>query len=193
MVRVLSEEDAVRRPHLVEYDRRNPSPHFTPEQIKYINSLPNELSDRDRAKLDEIEYFILNRNHGHLLSVAIPGLRVHPAIEVRYVKRFNAEPYWKMINEFLKHVPTDFPRDQVGRCNLPAFRLTLPDGAQFYPIEFNGDLPAWRKRLDETAKVYRTTIGHWQDGKFSVSDGNVLEFADMDVKWLKSVEYPPDF
>ena len=193
MVRILSEEDAIRRPHLVEYDRQNPSPHFTLRQIQYIESLPNGLSDRDLVKLEEVEWFILNRNIGYLTSSAVPGLRIHPGIEVRYVKRFSANAYWDMINGFLAYVPSDFPRDQIGRCNLPGYRLTSPDGAQFYPIEFNGDLPAWRKRLNESAKAHGTQIGHFENGKFVLFDGQRIELADMTVKRVGQEPYPPDF
>ena len=94
-----------------------------------------------------------------------------------------------MRNDF----PPDFPPDQVGRCNLPAFRLTSPDGAQFYPVQYNGDFMAWRKRLDDNAAFFKTSIGRFENGKFVVSDGRQLEFADMDVKWVGEENYPSDF
>ena len=193
MKKVMSEEKRAQRPDLIEYDREHPSSHFSSEWVRYIESRQIGLSERDHQRLDQIEFFILNLNHGGLISCAIPGLREVPSIEVRYVKRFSTIGYWRMINEFFEYIPPDFPQDQVGRCNMPAFRLTLPDGAQFYPVQYNGDFLAWRKRLDDSAAFFKTLIGRFENGKFVVSDGRQLEFADMDVEWVGEGKYPSDF
>ena len=141
MKKVMSEEKKARRPDLIEYDRSNVSPHYTPELIRYIESRQPGLTARDHAKLDEIEWFVLNLNHGGLVALAVPGLRTYPSSESRYIKRFNDDPYDKMLRYFLSYVPPHFPEDQIERYNLRAFKLTSPHGEQFYPIHYNDNLP----------------------------------------------------
>ncbi len=168
MRKVMSEERKAQRPDLIEYDRKNISPHFTPELIRYIESRQPGLSDRDHAKLDEIEWFVLNLNTGCLTSLAMPGLREYKnSIEIRYIKRFSEKTYNRFMKMFMDYVPPDFPSDQIGRYHGEALRLTSPNGDHFYPIYFNGNLPAWRKRLDDNAAFFKTSIGRFEHGKFS--------------------------
>ena len=98
-----------------------------------------------------------------------------------------------MRKEFADRVKPDDPSDQIGGYHGEALRLTSPDGEHFYPIYYHGNLPAWRKRLDETVAFFDTLIGRFQHGKFVVSDGRQIEFADMDVSWVSEGEIPPDF
>ena len=193
MKKVMSEEKKARRPDLIEYDRSNVSPHFTTEMIQFRESRQQGLSARDHAKLDEIEFFILNLNSGGFVSCAVPGLRANPLTEVRYLKRFNKERIEIMMSKFMGYVPHDFPSDQIDRCYFKAFRLKTPDGGKFYPITYNGNLPAWRKRLDDNAAFFKTLIGRFENGKFVLSDGQRIEFADMEVEWVGDEALPRDF
>ena len=193
MKKVMSEEKKALRPDLIEYDRNNVSPHFTPEMIRYIESRQPGLSERDHAKLDNIEWFILNLNTGRFTSLTIPGLRTYAQLENCYIKRFNEKPYLTMKKEFMDYVPPDFPTDQIGRYHGEALRLTSPVGEHFYPIYYNGDLPAWRKRLDDNAAFFKTLIGRFKHGKFAVSDGRQIPFADLDVTWATREDRPSDF
>lgn len=178
---------------LVPYDPKSPDPCITPEAIRYINSRQSGLTDRDIAKLDEIEWFTFHRQLKHLVQFAIPGLRPSKSSEVRYVKRYNAQKYSIMIDKFLDYMPSDFPEGQADRCVLPAYRLTSPDGNRFYPIDYNGDLPAWRKRLLDNADHFDTTIGYFDHGRFVISDGQEIEFADLGVASYADEGVPPDF
>ncbi len=178
---------------LVPYDPTDPDPCIKPELIQYIESLQPGLTDRDIAKLDEIEWFTFHRHTKRLTEFAIPGLRPSKHTETRYVRRYNAQKYWTMINDFFSYIPPDFPEDQAERCLLPAYRLTCPGGDHFYPVEYRGDLSAWRKRLIDNAAHFGTTIGYFDHGRFVISDGREVEFADMDVASYDEDGLPPDF
>lgn len=178
---------------LVEYDRENPDPCFTPDLIRYIEFRQPGLTSRDLAKLDEIEWFTCHRHFKDLSEFAIPGLRASRHTEVRYVKRYNAQAYLTMINEFFAYTLPDFSNHRAGGCILPGYRLTCPDGSQFYPVEYNGDLPAWRKRLTDSAVHFGTSIGYFDHGRFVISDGREIEFADMGVASDDDQRLPPDF
>ncbi len=178
---------------LVAYDPKNPDPCITPEFIRYIESRQPGLTDRDIAKLDEIEWFTFHRQLKKLNEFAIPGLRPDHYTETRYVRRYSAKRYWTMISEFLSYMPSDFPVDQAGRCLLPGYRLTCSDGSHFYPVEYNGDLPVWRKRLADNAVHFETLIGYFDHGRFVISDGREIEFADMEVASTPQKSIPDDF
>ena len=193
MKKVMSEEKKAQRPDLIEYDRNNVSPYFTLDLIRYVEGRQTGLTERDHAKLDEIEWFILSLYTGRLTSLAIPGLRVYPRTEHCYIKRFNQNPYRSMKKEFMDYVPPDCPSNQIGGYHGEALRLTSPDGEHFYPIYYHGNLSAWRKRLDDTATFFKTLTGRFQHGRFVVSDGRQIEFADMDVNWVGAGDIPRDF
>ena len=57
------------------------------------------------------------------------------------------------MNTFLAHIPPDFPIEWDGYCNMPVYRLTLINGDQFYPVNFHGNLAAWRKRMSDSAHI----------------------------------------
>lgn len=181
------------RRFLIPYDPENLDPRITPESIQYIESRQAGLTDRDIEKLDGMEWFTFHWPTKTLTMFAIPGLRPSKYTETRYVKRYNAQKYWTIINDFLAYMPSDFPEDQADRCRLPAYRLTPPGGDHFYPVEYNGDLPAWRKRLLHNAVHFGTTIGYFDHGRFVISDGREIEFADMDVASYAEEGVPPDF
>lgn len=193
MRKVLNEEDAITRPFLVEYDREIPAPEFTPDLIRYIESRQNGLSARDMAKLEGIEWFVYNKYFNVMLTFDVPGIRESDVEKAAYIKRFSDEPYLALIKRFMNYVPSDFPEDQIGRFNQPSYRLTLANGDQFYPINYNGNFAAWRKRLDDNAKHFDTSIGVFAGGKFVISDGRVVEVVDMDILKLGSGGYPDDF
>lgn len=178
---------------LVEYDPDNVDPCFPPDLVQYIESRQVGLTPRDIAKLDEIEWFTYHRQIKNSNSFSIPGLRERKNLEVRYVKRYNKKNYLKMINDFMAYLPPDFPRDQAERCLLPGCRLTSPDGSKFYPVEYIGDFASWRKRMMDNAEKFGTKIGCFARGRFVVSDGQEIEFADMDVLALEGRHIPPDF
>lgn len=178
---------------MVEYDPKNPDPLFTQAQINYIESRQAGLTERDIAKLDEIEWFIGHRHLKTLASFAIPGLRPSGLHEIRYFKRFDSQPYVEMNKQFFSYVPPDFPIDQVDRCFLQSIRLKDTEENCFYPISYNGNIPAWRKRMLDNADHFETTIGYFDHGRFVVSDGREVEFADMDVLGLEGRYIPLDF
>ena len=178
---------------LVEYDPNRLDPLFSTEQIEYIESRQVGLTERDVAKLNEIEWFIGHRQLKTISSFDIPGIRALQDLENRYFKRFNSKPYVEMNKEFFSYIPPDFPIDQIDRCFLPGLRLTDPDRNHYYPVTYNGDLPAWRKRMLDNAEKFGTTIGCFDHGRFVISDGREIEFADMDVLGLEGRYIPPDF
>lgn len=45
----------------------------------------------------------------------------------------------------------------------------------------------------DNADYFGKTIGHFDHGRFVVSDGREIEFADMDILGLEGRYIPPDF
>jgi hypothetical protein len=178
---------------LVEYDPQNPDPCFTPECIAYIEARQSGLTRRDIAKLDEIEWFTCHRHTRTMNQVAIPGLRPGGRWDTCYVKRFNTDPYLLMLNEFLAYIPDGFPEEQADRWIIEGYRLTSGNGEQFYPIDYNGNLVAWRKRMLDNAEHFGTLIARFDHGRFVVSDGRETEFADMSVAIANGKDIPDDF
>ena len=113
---------------LAPYDPENLDPCITPKAIQYIESRQPGLTDRAIAKLDDIEWFTFHRQLKTLTQFSVPGLRPLKNAEVRYVKRFNTEGYWEMMNRFFSHIPPYFPKELSHKCLAPAYRLTCPNG-----------------------------------------------------------------
>ncbi len=176
--------------NFVEYDHLDPSPHFTKQQIDYIESIRDDFNAEDLARIRDIEWFMLNLNVEGMAEGVIPGLRTKPGIGCLYIRRYSTEKYTKMIDAFLDYIPKDFPKEHVLKCYMPSYRVTLPTGDQFYPIVFHGDLNAWRKRLEESAYVHHTLTGHFDHGKFVVSDGRRFDFSAIKVDKVKSEPIP---
>ena len=193
MRKVLTDEDAVRRRHLVDYDSVNPSPYFSPEQICYFEPLPDGLSEKALENLRKTEWFVLNRNSGYFIECAVPGLRSQPGIEVGYVRRFSTASYVAMMDVFLDCMPTDFPLDQANHFNMPSYRLTSATREKFYPVEYNGEISAWRRRLQHCAEIHNTSIGSFDYGKPAISDGRELDLGDILIEWVRPEPDPSDW
>lgn len=176
---------------LVEYDPQDVDPCFTPECITYIQARQPGLTARDIAKLDKIEWFIFHIHTKTMNQFAIPGLRPGGKWETCYVKRFRDGYYLDIINEFMSYAQIDLPEEQMDRWILPAYRLTCANGDQFYPIEYSGDITAWQGRMVSSAEHFGTSIARFDRGRFVISDGREVEFADMDVA-STNVQTPPD-
>lgn len=177
----------------VEYDPLNIDPCFTPECIAYIQARQPGLTPRDLAKLDDIEWFTFHRHAKTMNQFAIPGLRPGGKWETCYVKRFNVDKYLEMMNVFLSYDQIKIPKGQVDRWILPAYRLTCNNGDKFYPIEYGGDFAAWRERMIGSAEHFGTLIARFDHGRFVISDGREVEFADMDVASTNAEITPDDF
>ena len=194
MARVLTKEDEVLRPHLIEYDRDNPSPMLSEPFLRYVNSIQSGFSKQELDWLNEYEFFIFNTFDGYWTERAIPGIRTEKFIETQYVMRFSNLDYRSMMNEFLKYIPAGFPEDLTDHCFMPNYRLTLANGNKFYPICYNNDLAGWRRQLVESAKLHHTMTGLFENGKFLLSDGQRINFSDLSVASLEGREpYPPDW
>lgn len=195
MGRILTEEDEVRRPHLIEYDRNNPSPKFSDELIQLIETIQDGFSESELALIRDYEYFIFNIYFpNELICRQIPGIRPNKNFEVVYIMRFNNDDYRSMMNRFLEHIPADAPSDLTAHCNMPGERLTIPDGSKFYPINYHYDLAAWRRQISESAKLHNTKTGRFENGKFVLSDGQTINFSDLVITGLTGqVPYPADW
>ena len=165
MARVLTKEDEVRRPHLVEYDRDNPSPRLSEPFLHYVRSIQIGFSKRELEWLNEYEFFIFNTFDGSWTERAIPGIRPKKRIETQYVKRHSSESYRSMMNDFLEYVPPGLPEDLTDYCYMPNYRLTLVNGEKFYPICYHNDFVGWRRQIIESAKLHRTMTGLFRERK----------------------------
>ena len=194
MGRILTKEQEVRLPHLIEYDRDNPSPKLPEHFIRYVASAQAGLSPGEIDWLNEFEYFIFNTFNGCWTEHAVPGLREESGVEVRYVRRYNSDDYRSMMNEFLDHIPSGLPSDLTEYGHMPVFRLTLPNGDKFYPICYHNDLAGWRQQLAESAKLHGTLTGRFVNGKFLLSDGQTFNFSDLAVaSVIMGDPYPSDW
>ena len=195
MGRILTEQDKVLRPHLIEYDRNDPSPHFTSAHIRYIETRQDGFSESELAWIRDYEYFIFNLYYTKgLVARVIPGLRSYPGAETQYVMRYNTMNYQSMMDDFLSYKSPDLPEGLSDYCNMPGCRFTTLDKAHFYPINYHEDLPGWRKLISESAKLHDTLTGQLEGGKFVLSDGRRVSFSDLTVASLTGqVPYPPDW
>ena len=182
------------KPHIVEFDPDAPASVFTREQIDYVNSIAEYLSPSQVEGVRRLEHLIFNRNVNACAWFFVPGLRGDTNFDgtdegIVYVKRFSSARYAKMMDLFLDHEPSDFPKEGSGG-NMPGYRVTLPNGDRFYPIAFFGDLVAWRKRLRESADLHGTELAHFDRGTFVVSDGQRFAFADLRIEALETRRTP---
>ena len=193
MARVLTKEDKILRPHLVEYDRENPSSKLSEPFLQYVNSIQNGFSNQELEWLNEYEFFIFNTFDGYWTERAVPGIRTEK-IETRYVRRYNSYSYRSMMNKFLEYVPPGLPEDFTDHCYMPNYRLTLANGDKFYPICYHNDFVGWRRQLAESAKLHGTMTGLFESGKFVLSNGQRINFSDISVASLEGREpYPADW
>lgn len=194
MVRILTQEDEILRPHLVEYDRDNPSPRLSEPFLRYVRSVQSGFSKQELDWLNEYEFFIFNTFDGYWTERAVPGLRAKKDIETHYVRRYSSADYRSMMNEFLEYIPSGFPKNLTNYCYMPNYRLTLTNGDKFYPICCRNDLAGWRIQIVESAKLHCTTTGQFESGKFVLSNGQRINFSDLTVASLAGREpYPSDW
>lgn len=185
--------------HLIDYDPIDPSPEFTQEQIKFIESVRAHISGEDLAALRRFEWFQLNLNWKQfgeppLLGYgAVPGLRDGPGVGTLYVRRFSSDRHAKMMDSFLDYIPEGFPEGDVRRCHMPGYRLETPNTDVYYPIVFNGNITEWRRRLTESSKIHHTVLGEFDNGKFVLPDGKKFSFGALKLDRLKSKVYPKDW
>ena len=194
MGRILTKEQEIRLPHLIEYDRDNPSPKLSEAFLSYVRSIQTGLSQSELDWLNEFEYFIFNTFNGSWTEHAVPGLRPKRLSEFQYVRRYNSDDYRSMMNEFLDHIPSGLPSDLTEYGHMPVFRLTLPNGDKFYPIRYHNNIAGWRQQLAESAKLHGTLTGRFVNGKFLLSDGQTFNFSDLAVASVIMWDpYPPDW
>ena len=186
------DKDTPLAPHFVFYDYTNPSPAFTEKDVSYIEMPSEYLGDEDLARVRGIEDWVLNTNTGWLNSPAIPGLRPRSTNGHRYVRRYSDDSYERMMDTFLEHIEPKFlPRGLP--CNMPGFRVTVPNGDRYYPIMFHDDLEKWVRVLDEAAAFFQTDLAQFDRGKFVVSGGVIHPFSSVEIEPLEEVPPPKDW
>ena len=169
----------------IAYDYDNPSHPFTPEQIAYIESIREFLSDSEIAQARRIETFSYNTFFGNPNEIGIAGLRPQDRTYCMYLRRFDERPYGRLVDEFLDAVYEDFSEDNIDRVNMPGYRVTTPDGDRYYAFVFNGDLQAWIDRLVAVAGQHGTLMAWFDRGKFCLTDGRQLPFSDLLIEKLE--------
>ena len=168
------------------YDYNNPSLPFTPGQIASIDSIKEFLSDSELAQARQLEtvYFspVLKRASG----IFIAGLRSYNTSSCLYLQRFDERYYEDLLSGFLDAVYDGYPKANLGGVTWPWFRVTMPDGERYYPLQFHGDLQAWTDRMIAVAKEHATTMAWFDKGKFCITDGQKMSFGDLHIERLES-------
>ena len=85
MARVLTKEDELLRPHLIEFDREHPSPKLSEPFLDYVNSIQADFSAEELEWLNNYEFFIFNTFDGTWTERAVPGIRRVKRIETQYL------------------------------------------------------------------------------------------------------------
>ena len=163
----------------IAYDYDNPSPPFTPDQIAYIESIRDFLSDGELAQARRIETFSYNTFFGTPNESGIAGLRPREKTYCMYLRRFDKRPYGRLVDEFLDAVYEDFPEDNINRVNMPGYRVTTPDGDRYYAFVFNGDFQEWINRMVAVGVQHATLMAWFDRGKFCLTDGRQLSFSEL--------------
>lgn len=69
---------------------------------------------------------------------------------------------------------TNPPNAKSGGVNTQGASITLPDNSTFYAIAYHGDIPGWRKDIQEGAQGLHVLLGKIEGDTFIVSDGRVF-------------------
>ena len=170
---------------LIDYDYDNPSFPFTPEQIAYIESIREFLSDSELAQARRIETFRYNTFFGNPNESGIPGLRPRERTYCMYLRRFDERPYGRLVDEFLDAVYEDFSKENINHVMMPGFRVTTPDRDRYYAFVFNSDFQAWINRMIAVATQLGTLMAWFDRGKFRLTDGRQLAFSDLVIEQLE--------
>lgn len=172
-------------PRLIPYDYDNPSHPFTPEQIAYIESVRDFLSEAELVQLRRLERFRYNTFFGTPGELGIPGLRSSENIYCMYLRRYDDRFYGELVNSFLIKVYEDFSAENVNRVLMPGCRVTTPDDDRCYAFEFHGDLQAWIDRMIAVAVQLGTLMAWFDRGKFCLMDGREFAFSDLQIDRLQ--------
>lgn len=170
---------------LIDYDYERPGPPFKPDQIAYIESIREFLSEDELAQARRIETFRYNTFFGGPGELGIAGLRPGDLTYCMYLRRWDERPYDRLVDEFLDAVYEDFPEDNIDRVHMPGYRVTTPDGGRHYAFVFNGDLQAWVDRLIAVALRHATSMAWFERGRFCLTDGRRLPFSDLRIDKLE--------
>ncbi len=133
------------RPRQVgDYRYPDRSSSFNPRQLAYIESVHAFLDESDLRKVRAFEVFRPNIHFETVTAVEIPGLRSDPHSAVVYIKRFGTGPYIELANQFLDRLFDETVVLEIWKFVMRPYRITLPNGDQYYPFTVGVDPAIWR-------------------------------------------------
>lgn len=177
---------------LIKYDYDNPSHPFTSEQIAYIDSIREFLSEDELAQARRLETFHYNTFFGTPNEIGIAGLRPSERTYCLYLRRYDSKSYGDLVDEFILTVYERRPIEKPGGINTPGYRVTTPDGDRYYAFECNGNLQGWIDRMIEVAAQFGTLMAWFDRGKFCLTDGRRLPFSDLRIEQLEGGKLWPE-
>ena len=183
--------------NFVHYDPTRPPPEFNQEMIGDIENFIYPFTEEERKKIFSIEEHIYNKTTKRVNSFGIPGIRpftgTREGIEAIYYSRFSNESYTKMNKTFLETLPDNFPISEKYKINMPGIKITLPDGRQFYPLQYHGNLEARRNMIRYSSEKNGSVLGSFTGNHFYTTDGNNYSFIDLKFDKMTTNKTPKDW
>ena len=179
-------------PNCIPYDYDNPGPPFSPGAIAAVDSIKAFLSDAELAQARRLETVYFSSIFKGAAGTSIPGLRSYETSACLYVTRYNDLYYEDLMQGFIDRVYEGCPKASLGGVHWAWFRVTTPDGNRHYPLDFHGNLQAWKDRMAAVANDVRTTLAWFDRGKFCLTDGRRFAFGDLTIDRLEGGKPIPD-
>ena len=178
------------RAYPYNYDRLLPP--FTAENTAALESIKEFLSDSELDQARRLETVYFSSVFQRVVGTFIPGLRHYDTSFCLYVRRFNSIYYEELLENFMDAVYTGCLKEDLGGIHWDWFRVTVPDGDRYYPLDFHGNLQGWIDRMIAVATEKGTTMGWFDKGKFCLTDGRKMAFGDLCIERLKGGEPIPN-
>jgi hypothetical protein len=109
----------------------------------------------------------------------VPGTRPGEEVSVRYVSFDDPASIPKLFHEVLNKIRPKLVK--TGGATLEGTLLELPDGSQFFAIQFNLDLEGWRKQIELGAKELGRATAKVLGGDVIVCDGRSYPLSSCKV------------
>lgn len=78
---------------------------------------------------------------------------------------------------------TDPPNATCGGVNEAGCAITPPCGPLFHAVEYHGDIPGWKKDLEEGAKGLGLLLAKIEGDQFVLSDGRSFPLSECKIEF----------
>lgn len=179
-------------PGCTPYDYGDLTPPFTRENTRAVDSIRNFLSEDELIQARKLEIVYYSPIHQTVGGVVIPGIRTYNTSFCLYLKKYEEILTHDLLEKFIDAVCEGHPDLNPDTIHRDWFRVTVPNGDRYYPLQFHGDLDAWIDRMIAVATEKGTTMGWFDKGKFCLNDGSRMAFGDLKMVRLMGGEAYPD-